>query len=192
MSKRSRIEWLIVIILILIFAYTGWHKPLIVQLQKAMIYTGLLSPDTTNPPVVSNHGIYQLQFIDEEGNVHQLQEFEGQVIFINFWATWCPPCRAEMPGIDNLFKEMQNPELKYLIITMEQDFEKARNFKAKEGFQFPIFQLVGRLPNIYAHSSSIPRSYVINKNGEMIMRHVGLADYDSKKFKSFLEDALAE
>lgn len=189
MKKKTLIEWLVVIVLILVFAYTGWHRPLIIQLQRAMIYTGLFSPDISEPPAVTHLGIYKMSVKDEEGLVHALDEFVGQVIFINFWATWCPPCRAEMPGINKLYHQLNPPELQYIILTTEKDFAKAIAYKKEEGFDFPIYQLTGPLPSIY-RDNSIPRSYVVSKNGEMIMKHTGLADYNSRQFREFLNSAL--
>lgn len=191
MKKKTLIEWLVLITIILVFAYTGWHKPLIVQLQRAMIYTGLLSPDISKPPVVTNHGIYDLTLLDEDGKLLSLSEFSGKVIFINFWATWCPPCRAEMPGINSLYSKIQDPKLEYVILTTERDFQKAMDYKASKGFDFPIYQLAGNLPAVY-RESAIPRSYVISRKGELIMEHTGLADYDSRKFREFLTLALED
>lgn len=190
-KRKTLIEWLVLIAVILVFAYTGWHKPLIVQLQRAMIYTGLLSPDISQPPVVTNHGVYDLTLRDEDSNLRMLSEFRGKVIFINFWATWCPPCRAEMPGINSLFSKMQDRNLEYIILTTERDFGKAMEYKANEGFDFPIYQLAGKLPAVY-QESAIPRSYVVSRDGRLIMEHTGLADYDSRKFREFLKKALEE
>ena len=190
-KKKILIEWLIWISVILVFAYTGWHKPLIVQLQRAMIYTGLLNPDISKPPIVTNHGIYDLTLLDEDHNLRSLSDFRGKVIFINFWATWCPPCRAEMPGINSLYSKMKDQNLEFVILTTESDFSKAMNYKASEGFEFPIYQFNGSIPAVY-RQSAIPRSYVISKDGELIMEHTGLADYDSRKFREFLNDAINE
>lgn len=191
MKRRALIEWVVVISVILIFAYTGWHKPLIVQFQRALIYTGILSPDLSSPPVATNHGIYNMAIRDEAGQIHSLEEFSSQVVFINFWATWCPPCLAEMPGINSLFNKVKDPNLQYIIVTTEEDFAKAIAFKTEEGYDFPIYQLSGSLPAIYRHNS-IPRSYVVSKEGELIMEHIGLADYDSKKFREFLLAAITD
>ena len=190
MSKRSVIEWSVIIGIILVLMLTGWHRPVIVYMQRALIYTGLLAPSTEKPGVVDHSGVYDLTLRDEYGNLISLSDMRGQVIFINLWATWCPPCRAEMPGINNLYQKVQNDKLSYVILTTEQDFGKARDYKAKEGFDFPIYQLAGSLPPIY-RDRSIPRSYVISQEGKLIFEHSGLADYDSRKFREFLGTALA-
>ncbi len=186
MKRKVVIEWVVLISVILIFAYTGWHKPLIVQLQRAMIYTGLFSPDTSKP-VVTNHGVYDMVIRDEAGKIVPLSKFAGKLVFLNLWATWCPPCRAEMPGINKLYSKVDSAEVAFVILTTEQDFEKAKSYKADNNFNFPIYQLASPLPSIY-QENSIPRSYLINQKGELVMKHTGLADYDSKKFIIFLEE----
>lgn len=189
MKRKTIIEWVVVIGIILVFAYTGWHKPLVVLLQRGLIQTGLFSPDTSKPPVVLHNGIYNLSLMDEQGEVVELESLAGDVIFINFWATWCPPCRAEMPGINALFQKVQDPALHYVILTEERDFSKAIAYKKEQGFDFPIYQLIGPLPRIY-QEPSIPRSYVVSHDGKLIMEHTGLADYDSRSFRDFLKQAL--
>ena len=189
MKRKTIIEWVVLIGVVLIFAYTGWHKPLVVLLQRGLFQTGLFSPDTSKPPVVLHNGVYNLSVMYENGDLLELESLAGDVVFLNFCAAWCPPCRAEMPGINSLYNKLQDSALHYVILTEERDFNKAIAYKKEQGFDFPIYQLIGPLPRIY-QESSIPRSYVISSEGKLIMEHTGLADYDSRSFRDFLQEAL--
>ena len=126
-----------------------------------------------------------LKLIDAEGKTRSLEEFKGKVIFLNFWATWCPPCIAEMPSIDKLHEEMGD-EVAFVMLSFDDDFEKAKAFDKRKGYDLPIYAPASDLPAMY-QSSSLPTTYVIDSRGNLALTHKGMADYDNVEFKNFLK-----
>ena len=130
---------------------------------------------------------YNFTLIDEDGNQKPFTDFEDKVVFINFWATWCPPCVAEMPDINALYQEMEDKGIEFAMISFDDEFQKAKNFVEKKEFDFPIYQLASPLPKVY-ESNAIPTTYVLSPEGKIVVSKSGMAKYNTKKFKRFLEE----
>ncbi|WP_353959608.1 TlpA family protein disulfide reductase [Echinicola jeungdonensis] len=128
----------------------------------------LFNPDTDKNEK-ANHGfIYQGQLKDRNGKLIDLKDYKGKTLFINLWATWCAPCRAEMPHIASLYEKVKDQEnLEFLMLALDDDFNKSEKYVDAEGFGFPVFQAIGRIsPSL--HSQSIPTTLVVNKEGKIV------------------------
>lgn len=135
---------------------------------------------------------HPLKLISQSGKNIDMAELEGKVVFINFWATWCPPCIAEMPNINKLYQNYQNDQdVLFLMISLDDDFDKAKAFREKKGFDFNVFEPQSNLPKEF-QSQGIPATFVLNKKGEISYTHMGMGSYNTKKFKTFLNDLKAE
>lgn len=200
-QKRTIIQYAIFgLVAVTLFA-TGLHTEIIGLAQRGLLETGLMNPEiekgkeiaqlshseasTTNKLEKMNKADFSLQLKDEEGNIVSLSKFKGKVIFLNIWATWCPPCVAEMPAIDKLDQKMDQ-DVAFVMLSVDKNFETARSFKKKKDYQLPIYTLAGQLPPIY-QSSAIPTTFVIDADGNLALTHKGMADYNTDKFKNFLE-----
>jgi thiol-disulfide isomerase/thioredoxin len=186
--KKSLIEYGIFFGIILILFTTGLHTEVFGFLQRGMLKTGILKPniesEANNAPA-GPMADFNLRLVNSQGEPVNMEDYRGQVIFINIWATWCPPCIAEMPGINNLYHKMKDEDVVFLMISVDDDFEKAKRFNARRGFGFDVYALSGNLPRMY-HSQSIPTTFVINAKGELVMTHKGMANYDTKAFQDYL------
>jgi thiol-disulfide isomerase/thioredoxin len=182
-AKREILEWVVFLGVIVILWATGLHTPVLGFIQGLVLKTGIMSPSlTTENPVNAD---YNLKVTDRDGNLRSLKEFEGKVIFINIWATWCPPCIAEMPDINELYLEMKNKDVVFLMLSMDDDFQKAISFIDKKEFGFPVYQLAGPMPAVFK-SSAIPTTFVISPQGKIVVKKSGMAKYNSKKFREYL------
>jgi thiol-disulfide isomerase/thioredoxin len=183
--KREIIEWAIFLGIIAFLFGTGLHTPVFGFLQGLILKTGIIQPSIEAEAQVEAN--YDFVLVDQDGNRTSFAEFKGEVVFINFWATWCPPCIAEMPDIQHLYEEMDGKGINFVLISLDEDFQKARNFVEKKDFTFPIYQLGSPLPEVYA-SSAIPTTYVISPDGKVVVSKSGMAKYNTTKFKNFLRE----
>lgn len=115
-------------------------------------------------------------------------DFEGKVIFVNFWATWCPPCRAEMPMIQELYNDYKG-KVSFVFVTSE-NLATVKAFFDKNGYDLPVYNSFSKPPQKFTETNSIPASYLIDKNGAILISKVGAADWSSKKVRSLLDDLL--
>jgi peroxiredoxin len=90
-----------------------------------------------------------------------------------------------LPGINELYKEVKDEGVVFLMLSVDDSFEKAKRFKEKKGFDFDIYQADGGIPQMY-YSQSIPTTFIINAKGELALTHTGMADYNTLEFKEFL------
>jgi len=118
-----------------------------------------------------------------------LSQSEGKVIIINFWATWCPPCVAEMPELQELYNEYRD-KVDFYFITSEKS-ETVNFFLDKKGFELPVYLQIEKSPEVL-ESSSLPTTYLISKTGEIIMRKTGAASWNSDKVHEVLDGLLGE
>jgi thiol-disulfide isomerase/thioredoxin len=109
----------------------------------------------------------------------KLGDQKGKVVLLNFWATWCPPCRAEMPAIDELWKKTKGTSFAIMGVSVGEEPGVVKDFIAKQGYGYPIYvDPSGQLGAAFG-ARSIPTTYVLDKSGAAIAGKVGGAAYDS-------------
>ena len=114
---------------------------------------------------------------------------EGKVVVVNLWATWCPPCVAEMPSMQKLY-ESYGDRVDFYFITSEAN-EKPLKFIQKNAYSFPVYRESQAMPEVL-RSRSIPATYVISKDGTIVIDEKGAANWNSEKVHQVLEGLLAE
>ena len=114
---------------------------------------------------------------------------EGKVVLINFWATWCPPCVAEMPELQELY-DAYGDRVDFYFITNEK-LQAINFFLEKKEYDFPVYIPSEPSPEVLA-SSALPTTYVISKSGEIIMQKTGAASWNSDKVHQVLDQLLLE
>ena len=136
---------------------------------------GSAKADENSSPSEKVYPAIDFDLVDQYGNRQQLSSYKGKVVFLNFWATWCPPCRAEMPDIQKLYEYYEDhPEENVVILGVaepgngqEQSEEGVRKFLEDNGYSYPVaFDTEGRTFMNYA-IMSIPTTYMIDENGNM-------------------------
>lgn len=183
--RKELIEWTVMITIFGIIYLGGWHTEVIGKLQQAVLYTGIISPDHVDDEKVASYD-FTLETID--GKTIAFSEMKRKVVFINFWATWCPPCVAEMPDIHSLYED-KGDSVEFLMISLDQDEQKARNFIERKKFKFPVYFLRSSLPSSY-NTHSIPTTYVIGRDGLIKVENHGMAKYNSENFKEYLSELI--
>lgn len=117
-------------------------------------------------------------------------QLENKVVFVNFWATWCPPCRAEMPMIQELYNVYKD-KVAFVFVTNES-WETVENFYSKNDYNLPSYNSTSSPPQIFTETNSIPASYLLDKNGNILISKTGAADWNSNKVRELLDKLLLE
>jgi len=130
---------------------------------------------------------YKWSFTDVNGNAVSLGSFDGKPVFLNFWATWCPPCIAEMPDIQELYNQYSD-RVAFLLITDEQP-EKVKAFLERKAFDMPVYFHRSAIPPIF-ESQSIPTTFIISPEGKVVIRKTGAAKWNSSKMHELLDKML--
>ncbi len=125
---------------------------------------------------------------DENGQWVALSELKGKPIFLNFWATWCPPCIAEMPDIQKIYDDYGD-KVAFLIITDESP-QVVQAFMQRKGFSMPVHYHQYTVPEVFS-TRSIPTTWLINREGRVLMHKTGAAKWNSGQMRKFLDDMLA-
>ncbi len=185
-NVRSFIEWGVLLAIVLVLYLTGWHTQVIGTLQRGVLATGLITPDIPENTTGFESANLDFYFTDKSGAVQSLHDFKGDVIFMNIWATWCPPCIAEMPSINSLHKNFKDDEnVSFILVSVDEDFAKAKKFMKSREYDLPIYHYRSKTAGTY-QSSAIPTTYIISPDSEIVLQKEGFAKYDTDEFKTFL------
>ena len=132
---------------------------------------------------------YQWHLTSLEGNRVNFSEAKGKVILVNLWATWCPPCVAEMPSLQKLY-DSYGDRVNFYFVSSESP-EKLETFLQKKNYTLPVYVENQSAPEAM-RTRSIPTTFVISKEGKIVINKSGAANWDSKKVHKTLDALLAE
>jgi thiol-disulfide isomerase/thioredoxin len=132
---------------------------------------------------------YNWRLNDLSGTVHDLSESKGKVVLINFWATWCPPCIAEMPSLQKLY-EAYGDRVDFYFVSSEAP-QKLRDFMKKKGYTFPVY-VQGYQEPTAIETTSLPTTYVISKSGKLVMQETGAENWNADSVHTVLDKLLRE
>ncbi len=115
------------------------------------------------------------RLIDLNGGEISLSDYEGKVLYLNFWATWCPPCRAEIPDFIEFYKEYKDQGLEILGVSVDQiSADKVLAFVKANEMNYPVAMYTMELINDYRPGNSIPTTIVIDRKGMIRHKQVGM------------------
>lgn len=168
---------------------TGWHAEVLGGIQRIFLYTGIIQPSTEGKHYGKTD--YNFTLIDVgTGTRLSGESLKGKTVLINLWATWCPPCVAEMPDLQALYENV-GKEVAFVMISQDDSPEKAKAFIERKGYTFPVYMLTANLPEVFA-TNSIPTTFVLDSEGNIRSKKVGMARYNTAKFRKFLETLASE
>lgn len=156
-------------------------------LIRGLMKIGLFQPDIATPlnPAMSTN-LPHINFRSAGGQVMDLADQKGKVVFINFWATWCPPCIAEMPSINDLHEKLKNNK-NIIFITVDTDHDLSRSalFISRHQFSLPLYVADSAIPETLS-GNAIPTTVIFDKSGTMVFRKEGAGDYSGPKVLAYL------
>ena len=129
-----------------------------------------------------------LQFSNLDGNIFSIQDFKGKNLFINYWATWCNPCLAEMPSMAELYERFKdNEDIAFLYLSREELNTIKEYIPNDESLQkIPIYKVL--TDDEFFATSGIPTTFIINSNGEVVVKDIGSAFWNDESVFKFIDD----
>lgn len=183
-------------ILTILFIVILVNKDAKVWLMRQVASTGILNSSISEPKETKNNSarVSYAGFIlkNEDEKIIDISAFRNKVVFINFWASWCPPCRAEFPSVQKLYDQYKsNPDMVFLTVNLDDNVALGKSYLRKEGFTVPFLVPAGNIPAVL-YSGSLPTTVVLDKKGEIRLYHKGFADYSKDSFYKQMDELLKE
>ncbi len=132
---------------------------------------------------------YEWNLADVNGAPVQFSDYKGKVLFVNMWATWCPPCVGEMPEIQTLYDKFKdNPNVAFFMVSNETP-AKIKEFVTKRKFTFPVFSMQSA-PTSKFEYSGIPTTFIVGKDGAIVVSEVGASNWGGETTVKIIEDLI--
>jgi thiol-disulfide isomerase/thioredoxin len=187
-KRIIRITWNVVFVgALLLLLFSPGVK---VWMLKQLLSVGLFKPDIKAGNTSSKAPATAFAYQDQKGNVVSSTELRGKVVFINFWATWCPPCRAEMPALNELYEQFKGDNrIVFMFMNEDENVDKANTFLSSNHYSFPVVTRAGNVSE-EMFAGTLPTTIVLDKQGRIVMKHEGVASYNNSTFKEQLKSLL--
>ncbi len=187
MEKFLKKHWSNILfgVLVVLLIIPKTRTPIQVFVQRLISF----SPSETSEDERETLQDYQWSLISLDSEEIDFLQSKGKVAIINFWATWCPPCIAEMPSFQKLYDDYGS-EVDFYFVTSEKS-ERVKRFLDKNQYSFPVYLQSFEAPE-QLQSVVLPTTYVITKNGKIAINETGVADWNSKKIRKLLDKLLSE
>lgn len=151
------------------------------------------TPEVTmeNKTVVDTNTVTQvpvlpsLKIMSTAGSIINLADLKGKKVFVNLWASWCPPCKAEIPSIEKLYSKVDKQKTVFVMLSLDENFDLAKEFAKTNKMQLPVFAPAENLPAMF-NTDGIPATFIFNEKGELIKVNTGGDDYDTASYLQLL------
>ena len=176
--SKSNTGWLLLVVLVL-----GWVGAMyLLNPGKG----SLSAPDLSKRQGFSVAAPPSWKLADLDGKPVDFGDFRGKAVFVNLWATWCPPCREEMPGINNLASNERLKDVVFLAVALDEDPHDVRNYLAKNRVVPRVLIPLEKPPEMFA-SDGIPATFIVAPDGRIEVGQVGSASWDAPEVVALLE-----
>lgn len=162
-------------------------------LTAVVVYSIVSNKPRSLPPVVAGFEAPDFELMDLDGKTWKLSEMAGDVVFINFWATWCKECIEEMPSIQRLYEHMKDNQRFHLLSILYQDEpEAAKKFMDDNGYAFPVLlDPLSRTSRAY-RLTGVPETFIVGQDGIVAKKTIGPAKWDAPEIVEKLADLTAQ
>ena len=140
-------------------------------------------------PPMTRLGDLQGTIADLQGRTMSFGELHGKVVVVNLWATWCPPCRAEMPYLENLWRKFEGEEDFRVLCISTETAEEVRGHPLSASLKMPLYVFTSPVP-AELQAESLPTTYIFDRQGRVTFGHTGMARWDGDEIVAYLEGLL--
>lgn len=175
-TKYRALPPILTFILMIIASHAAWATEPVPGEKRLLL-------DTPSKPVPA----FDVQIKTVAGKTYRLKDLRGQVVFINFWATWCVPCLREMPSMERLNRQMKGKAFRMLAVNFDEPIERIRKFIKGKGFTFDIVLDPGGTIGEKYNAERLPLTYIIGRKGNIVRRAIGAREWDEALVVKMLE-----
>jgi len=190
MRKHLTIRILLIFIILILFAFIAMHvfdaDPLAKaksesrKLEQLYEDMGVLKLPRRTDPI-------EIRLKDLNGNLVSLSDFRGRIVFLNFWTTWCPTCRIEMPSMEKLHQKFKGNDFAMVTVNIQESASQVKKFFKMFNLTFTaLLDTTGEVATGFS-IRSIPTTFILNKSGRIIGTILGPREWDSKKAVALFE-----
>lgn len=183
--KIFKNQWFNIIIGVIILAMIipGTRKPLQIFISKTLAFSPSVTSEEDRATIANYNWVLEKNNRDHT----QFKDYEGKVVLVNFWATWCPPCIAEMPSFQELYADYGD-KIDFLFVSSE-DHETVKGFLDRKNYTLPAFRPLSEAPEPL-NGKTLPTTFLIDKNGNIVIKKIGAADWNSESVRSTIDELL--
>lgn len=186
-SKFSIASDIVFVVLLIALLFPSSRMLVMSTIQRITLFQPDVKEEKAGPTLSGN--AYQWGFKTLQGEEVALSQFKGEVIFLNFWATWCPPCVAEMPTIQDLYGQYKD-DVAFVLVSNEKT-SVIKKFLNKNEYSIPSYKGIYQPPEAL-QTQTLPTTFLIAKDGRIVIRREGSAKWDGSKVKKKVEQLLNE
>ncbi|MFB9842923.1 TlpA family protein disulfide reductase [Mucilaginibacter ginsenosidivorans] len=187
----SQISTVLMVLFVAVYLYSARMKSWVIM---GLMMIGFFKPDIPQiKPGEKNQPAPTMLVQNLSGKSIDLQQQKGKVVFVNFWATWCPPCLAELPSINSLYEKVKaDTNIVFVMVDVDNDLANSTKFLKNKRYQLPVYGGdAAHVPNSL-FGEGIPTTIVVDKKGDVVFRHLNRAKYDDEKFVQYITNLAAE
>ncbi len=186
-AKSNIIYWGIFGLFALFLFYTPWGESFRSWAQGLLL---------SSPPIETSMNLEEGEHVKSQWFMHSTEGEEisfqqiDKPIFVNIWATWCPPCRAELPSIIDL-QEKYKGKVEFVLISPDETEDKLKKFKEDKGYNTTFYSGHGFMPYEFS-TGSYPTTFILNKDKEIVYQLVGGHDWDTEGVHYILDELVKQ
>ncbi|WP_242157652.1 TlpA family protein disulfide reductase [Aestuariivivens sediminis] len=183
---KFKLKDLLYLAIVAILVIPQTRRPVQVFINKgpALFGPSVLPPDNQHQ-LANYHWILE----KDNGDIFNFKDTKGRVVLINFWATWCPPCIAEMPSFQKLYNDFQN-EMEFVMVSNDK-FETIKPYLLKNNYTFPVYRPLSDFSD-QLNVTSIPRTFLIDKSGNVVIDKTGVSNWNSKVVRNVINELITD
>lgn len=181
---KNKVKNIIFFILIGVLLIPQTRTPIQIFLHKTL---AVFSPSVNKKADQIKIDDYNWKLKREDNSIFNFESTKGKVVLVNFWATWCPPCIAEMPSMQLLYEDYKDV-IEFVFISNE-DFALINKFVNKNRYTFGVYKPISKYPKDF-DVSSIPRTFLIDKRGNVVIDKSGAANWNSHSVRETIDTLL--
>ncbi|HEA64922.1 MAG TPA: TlpA family protein disulfide reductase [Candidatus Aminicenantes bacterium] len=190
LRKRSTVVLILLIAVSIVFVYSYLFytkEEKVEEVDYGTLFSSLGVQEITPPVEALDFALKNL-----EGSEVSLKDFQGKVVFLNFWATWCGPCREEMPSMEKLWQRFKEKAFVILAVDLREGKEEVNSFMKDYGLTFSVLlDSKGEVGSMYA-VRAIPTTFLIDSEGRIVGAALGARDWANEDALDLIEHLLLE